>query len=104
MRFYVICKFHQDSQERIYVTFEREPQTRAQVPPFFNLTCPILKASNPYLASDVKAEVGAAPIGGAALGALLFLIDPLLGLAGVLIGALGANATEQEKVNAFNES
>ena len=101
MRFYVMCRFH--GGERIYITFQRQPRTRSEIPVTFNLTCPTGVASV-YTNREVIAEVGAAAVGGAVLGGLLFLIDPLLGLAGMILGAAGANQAEQQSVDAFNQS
>jgi len=104
MRFYVICQLHRNEQERIYVNFQGDVRSRSQLPPYFTLICPTTRAQINYTPQDVKAEIGLEPLGGAVIGGLLFLIDPLLGLAGLILGAAGANATEEEKVRVFNES
>ncbi len=57
-----------------------------------------------YYPNEVFAEIGVAPLGGAAVGALLFLLDPLVGLAGMIIGAALGGAAEQQRVDAFNNS
>ena len=102
MRFYVTCKYH--PQERIYVTFQQEPVTRARVPRVFTLKCPSMpNLATSYFPNDVYAEVGP-PIGGALVGALLFLVDPLLGLAGMIIGATIHGQSEQDRVRNFNNS
>ena len=104
MRFYVICKIHQHEQERIYVVFQSEPATRGQLPMFFTVACPSTKIPINYTPADVIAEVGAAPIGGAIIGGLLFLVDPLLGIIGLIAGAAGVNNAEQQRCNIFNNS
>ncbi len=96
-----MCRFHPG--ERIYISFQRIPSVRQEIPAFFNATCPS-GITGSYTNGEVIAEVGDAAIGGAIVGGLLFLVDPLLGLAGMIIGALGANATEQQRVEAFNRS
>ncbi len=104
MRFYVICQLHSQEQEKIYVNFQGDVRLRSQLPQFFTLICPSTKVQMSYTPQEVNAEIGLEPLGGAIIGGLLFLIDPLLGLAGLLLGGLGANATEQQKVDAFNNS
>lgn len=101
MRFYVNCQTH--AGERVYLQFQAEPQTRVQVPAVFQVTCPSGTLGT-YQANQVMAEVGPALLLGAAAGAVLFLLDPLLGLLGVLGGAFGVGISEKEKVNRFNQS
>ena len=103
MRFYVICQLHRQTQERIYVNFQGDVRLRSQLPQYFTLLCPTTRTQTYYTPHDVIAEIGLEPIGGAIIGGLIFLIDPLLGLAGLILGAAGANATEEQKVQTFNE-
>ena len=100
MRFYVNCK---DSQEKIYITFQKEPQTRSDIPAIFSLKCQNGQIEG-FTNNDVSAEVGMEPIAGAVLGGVLFLIDPLIGLFGALIGAISMNTKEENKVKKFNNS
>ena len=101
MRFYVICKSNQ--QERIYVSFEKEPITRSDIPPAFDLKCRNGQI-NTYTNKEVIAEIGIEPLVGGLLGGLLFLIDPILGLIGTVATAFGTGIKETEKVNQFNNS
>ena len=100
MRFFVNCKYHRG--EKIYVQFVTPPQVRSQVPPF-NATCP-QGFTTIYDRNDVFAELGPAFVGGAIVGALLFLLDPILGILGVILGGLGVGAAEQTAVDNFNKS
>ena len=101
MRFYVKCKIHQT--EKIYLKFDKEPQSRANVPLSFTATCPS-GIQQLFTNQEVIAEVGIEPIAGAILGGLLFFIDPVLGLIGLFGGLIGVNANEQQKVDNFNGS
>ena len=100
MRFYVNCS---SSKEKIYITFQKEPQTRSDIPVNFNLKCQNGQVEG-FTNNDVSAEVGMEPIAGAVLGGALFLIDPLIGLFGSLIGAIGVATKEENKVKKFNNS
>ncbi|MEM4068145.1 MAG: hypothetical protein QXV17_14940 [Candidatus Micrarchaeaceae archaeon] len=100
MRFFVYCKYH--SGEKIYIQFTTVPQVRSQIPPF-NATCP-QGYTAPYNKDDVIAEAGPAVVGGAVVGALLFLLDPVLGILGAILGGLGVGAAEQAAVERFNKS
>ena len=102
MRFYVKCRIHPN--ERIYIRFEREPQTKNEIPFWtFQMTCP-QGHPDTYYRNEVIAEMGLEPIGGAILGGLLFLVDPLAGVIGASAGLFGMAAHEEEKVRRFNES
>lgn len=99
MRFYVMCGYH--SNEKVYVRFQTEPHSRQEVPAFFQVTCP-----NGYIGTysnwQVMAEPGF-PIG-MLVGAVLFLIDPLLGLIGAAAGGALSNADEQRRADQFNRN
>jgi hypothetical protein len=99
MRFYVMCPVHYG--ERVYVRFENEAQirTKADLPFTFQVVCPS-GVTTIYSRSQVTAEAGF-PIG-VFIGAALFLVDPLLGLLGVLGGGILGN--EDTAVNTFNSS
>lgn len=101
MRFYVTCK--PNPQERIYVSFERSPVTRQDIPANFPLKCKNGQEDN-YTNKDVSAEIGIEPLAGGILGGLLFLIDPLLGLVGAIAASAGTMVKEADKVKKFNES
>ena len=100
MRYFVHCKLH--NSERIYVNFSNNPRRRTDLPAVFMLNCPSTSQPIAFYPSDVSAEGGPAPIGGAIIGGLLFLVDPVLGLLGALLGAGAANNEEQQQVNDFN--
>lgn len=57
-----------------------------------------------YTKEDVQAEVGSASLAGAAVGGLLFLIDPILGIAGAILGGMISASTEKQNVDNFNNS
>ena len=99
MRFYVPCAIHPN--EKVYVRFEREPHSRQDVPAFFKVTCPN-GFNGTYQKRQVMAEPGF-PIG-MLVGAILFLIDPLLGLIGAAAGGALSNADEQRKADQFNRN
>ena len=102
MKYFVYCKEHHD--EKIYINFGKEVKTKNELTyECFSLICPTSKTTYLYNINEVKAEVGPA-FGGALVGALLFIIDPVLGLIGSITGLLGMAKIEQEKVNKFNNS
>ena len=104
MQFFVFCKRTGHTAQRVYVRFEKEPQVRAEIPFFiFQMTCD-QGHTETYNRGDIKAEVGLEPIGGAILGGILFLVDPLLGAIGAGAGLFGIARLEQEKVERFNAS
>ena len=105
MRFYVFCKTTGHNNEKIYIDFEgKQPVIRSDIQNVaFQLRCRS-EHFNVYLKNDVQAEVGLEPLGGAILGGLLFIIDPLAGIAGAAAGLFGIAAKEQEKVRRFNDS
>ena len=103
MQFYVKCEQY-GHIEKVYVHFAQEPQTRGDIPFWsFQMTCS-QGHTRVYSKNDVVAEVGLAPIGGAILGGILFLVDPLIGLIGAGAGLFGIAKIEQEKVERFNAS
>lgn len=102
MKYYVFCKEH--PEEKIYINFGKEIATKNDVPfSCFSLTCPTNNLSHTYNINNVKAEEGFA-LGGAFIGALLFLVDPVLGLIGAIAGLLGMAKNEHDKVEKFNNS
>jgi len=101
MRFYVICKSNQ--QERIYVSSEKQPIKRSDIPLAFDLKCRNGQI-NTYTNKDVFAEIGIEHLVGGLLCGLLFLIDFILGLIGAVTTAFGKGIKETEKVNQFNNS
>lgn len=104
MQFYVLCKEAGHNAEKIYVKFDNQPKLRSEIPlSAFQLTCKS-GHTNIYFRNDVFAEIGLEPIGGAILGALLFILDPLVGIAGAATGLFGIAARENEKVKTFNSS
>ncbi len=98
-RFYVMCAYHPG--ERIYIDFDIEPETRLDIPPEIGLICQDEKY-NVYSNRDVIAEIGIGKMaaGGAIIGGLLYLIDPILGI----IGIFGVAKREKDKVEKFNNS
>lgn len=101
MRLYVSCRFH--PTERIYLRFQTQPSSRAQVPISFSVVCPQGFTAE-YSNTEVIAEVGAAPLVGAGLGALLVFLDPVVGIVAGIAGLLGARAIDQKAVEDFNQS
>lgn len=101
MRLFVWCAVH--PAEKVYLQFTKQPSTRDEIPWQFSVQCP-QGVIYTYARNAVEAEVGPTFLAGAAVGALLFLIDPLLGLLGALGGAVGVGATEADKVKVFNSS
>ena len=69
----------------------------------FTLSCPTTNHRYVYNANEVQAEAGIA-LGGALVGGLLFLIDPVLGLIGSIAGLIGMTKKEQDRVRKFNSS
>jgi hypothetical protein len=104
MRFYVNCKQPGHTSEKIYITFEHEPQLRSDIPFYtFQMKCSAGHISS-YNRNEVMAEIGFEPIVAAIVGSLLFIVDPLLGVIGAGSGLLGIAARESDKVKRFNES
>ena len=103
MKYYVFCKEH--PQEKIYIDFNNvEISVKDDVPyPCFTLSCPTTNHRNVYNANEVQAEAGIV-LGGALVGGLLFLIDPVLGLIGSIAGLIGMTKKEQDRVRKFNSS
>ncbi len=104
MQFYVFCKAQGHTTQKAYVRFTTEPKVRSEIPYFeFELTCG-LGHRHRYLRNEVYAEVGLEPIGGAILGGILFLIDPIVGAIGAGAGLFGMWEAENQKVQRFNAS
>lgn len=101
MRYFVWCKVH--PEEKIYINFQKQPQTRAEIPQVFSLKCPRGVTSS-YSNRDVQAEMGGTAIAGALLGALLFVVDPVLGIIGALTGGAIGGSAEKQAVDKFNKS
>lgn len=101
MRYFVWCKVH--NQEKIYINFKNQPKTRAEIPSTFTLKCP-RGAISSYSNHDVQAEIGSTAIAGALLGALLFVVDPILGIIGALTGGVIGGSAESQEVDKFNKS
>ncbi len=102
MRFFAWCKTH--PQEKVYINFQGQaPKTRADVTYSFNLTCP-RGSTNWYTNRDVQAEMGSASLAGAAVGGLLFLLDPILGILGAVLGGTISASAEKENIDKFNNS
>jgi hypothetical protein len=58
-----------------------------------------------YTRNDVLAETGTEPAGIALIiGALLFIVDPLLGIIAGLGSGILANQSEEDRVRIFNQS
>lgn len=101
MRYFVDCKVH--SGEKIYVNFQKQPKTRSEIPSTFSLKCP--KGSmSAYSNGEVQAEIGGTAIAGALLGALLFVVDPVLGLLGAITGGAIGGSADKQAVDNFNNS
>jgi len=102
MKFFVWCKTH--GQEKVYINFQAPlPKVRSDITPTFNLTCP--KGNiNWYSNREVFAEMGNASLAGAAIGGLLFLLDPILGILGAVLGGTISASAEKESVDKFNNS
>ena len=101
MRYFALCKVH--PQEKIYISLQNQPKTRSEILPTFTLKCP--KGSiSVYSNREVQAEIGGTAIAGALLGALLFVVDPVLGLLGAITGGVIGGSTEKQAVDNFNNS
>lgn len=102
MKFFVYCHTHKE--EKIYINFQPEPSSRAEIPPTFQLTC-LQGTPDTYHREEVNAEIGLEPIGGgAAIGLGFSLIDPALGLILGILGLIGIKQKLEEKKNRFNNS
>ena len=99
MRYFVGC--HSHPGERVYITFKPEPPDRANVPEQFWLRCN-QGAQNLYRREEVFAEPGPAWLVGAAIGALMFFLDPIVGVIAAIGGAAGVRATEEATAQRFN--
>jgi hypothetical protein len=104
MQFFVYCKHPSHPQLKVYVRFEKEPQTKSEIPFWtFQMTC-IEGHTYIYSKGDVHAEVGLEPIGGAILGGLLVFLDPIVGVLGAAGGYAAVLEAERTKVRKFEES
>lgn len=102
MRFFVWCKTH--AQEKVYINFQQPfPKVRSDINYQFSVTCP-RKSTSLYFNRDVFAEMGSASLAGAAVGGLLFLIDPILGILGLILGGTISASAEKDAVDKFNNS
>ena len=104
MRYYIICG---NCNSKFYVN--SNAKTRADLPSFFSLSCPICKQIHYYYPNDVLAETSVlGSAGGALLGGLLGLTT---GGAGAVIGAIvgaalggGGEKADNDAMERFNES
>lgn len=102
MKFFTYCHTH--PEEKIYINFQPEPSTRAEIPSLLQLTCP-QGITDKYTNKEVRAEVGLEPLGGgAAIGLGFSLIDPMLGLILGFLGLIGIKQKLEEKEKQFNNS
>lgn len=105
MKFYII----DDHQHKIYVTFPRVIETRADIPSYFEIYCQQC-GLNKYLSrNDVKVEADTnSATGGAVLGGLIGALGGPLGIiiGGTIGGLFGANADsdEQRRIRRFEQS
>ena len=104
MRYYVLCKDHPD--EKIYVRLTDEPKTRDAIPfEWFTMSCTSSGVQHTYLTDEIVAEKGTAlPLAGGLLGAVLYLVSPVAGIVGALVGAAKGTRTEEDRVRQFNSS
>ena len=102
MRFFAWCKSH--PQEKVYINFQgQSPKTRSDITYSFSLKCP-RGSINWYTNREVQAEMGSASLAGAAIGGLLFLLDPILGIIGAVLGGTISASAEKDSVDKFNNS
>ncbi|HUC38928.1 MAG TPA: hypothetical protein VL944_02250 [Candidatus Acidoferrum sp.] len=102
MRFFVQSRI--DPQRNVYVHFDKQVTRRADIPEYFSIN-DINGAQQTYHRREVRAEVGPEPVGVAlVVGALLFIIDPILGILGALGGGILSTQSEEERVRVFNSS
>ena len=102
MRCFVWFKTH--GQEKIYINFQAPiPKVRSDINYAFNLTCP-RGTTNLYTNREVNAEMGSGSLAGAAIGGLLFLLDPILGILGAVLGGTISASAEKDNVDKFNNS
>lgn len=103
MRYYVNSRINPN--QRIYVTFGSQPAKRENIPYETFFVTDVSGIQQLYTRRDVLAEAGAEPAGVAlVVGALLFIVDPLLGILAGLGSGILANQTEEDRVRIFNES
>jgi hypothetical protein len=91
-------------QEKVYISFQGTiPKIRSDINYTFNLTCPS-GSTNVYKKGEVNAEMGNSSLAGAAIGGLLFLLDPVLGILGAVLGGTISASAEKDSVDKFNNS
>ncbi len=103
MRFYVNSRIN--PTQRIYVTFGMQPAKRENIPYETFFVIELNGVQQLYTRNDVLAETGTEPAGIALIiGALLFIVDPLLGIIAGLGSGILANQSEEDRVRIFNQS
>ncbi len=103
MRYYVTSRMNPN--QRIYVSFGSQPPKRDNIPYETFLVTDLNGVQQLYTRRDVWAETGAEPAGVAlVIGALLFIVDPILGILAGLGSGILANQTEEDRVRIFNQS
>ena len=105
MKYYVFCKEH--PQEKIYIDFTDitiKITVKNDIPyHYFTLWCHSNNHINVYNVNEIQAEKGIV-LGGALVGSLLFIIDPILAFIDLIAAVLGIRKKEQNKVKKFNNS
>jgi hypothetical protein len=103
MRWYVNSRINPN--QRIYVTFGMQPAKRENIPYETFFVTDLNGVQQLYTRRDVWAETGTEPAGVAlVIGALLFIVDPLLGIIAGLGSGILANQSEADRVRIFNQS
>lgn len=103
MRYYVISRIN--SSQKIYVSFGSQPAKRENIPYETFLVADLNGIQQLYTRQEVWAETGTEPAGVAlVIGALLFIVDPLLGILAGLGSGILANQSEEDRVRIFNQS
>ena len=105
MRFFVV----DGNNHKIYVTFSKPIETRADIPYYFTIFCQDCKIDQNFSSNDVQIEADTnSAAGGAVVGGLIGVLGGPLGiLIGGTIGRLfGANADseEQNRIRRFEQS
>ena len=105
MKYYVFCKEH--LQEKIYIDFSNitiKISVKNDIPyHYFTLWCHYTNCLNVYDVNEIQAEKGFA-LGGALIGSLLFIIDPILAFIDLIKRLTGISKKEQDKIKKFNNS
>ena len=103
MRFYVNSRIN--PTQKIYITFGMQPAKRENIPYETFFVRDLDGVQRLYTRGEVRAETGTEPAGVAlVIGALLFIVDPLLGIIAGLGSGILANKSEEDRVRIFNES